>query len=34
MRQVIRLTAVIALLTVSLPTFAETIKATMYKSPQ
>jgi hypothetical protein len=34
MKQLIRLTVVAALLAVSSPTIAETIKATMYKNPQ
>ena len=34
MKQLIRLTAVAALLAVSSPTLAETIKATLYKNPQ
>ena len=34
MKQLFRLTAVAALLAVSSPTFAETIKATLYKNPQ
>ena len=34
MKQLIRLTAMAALLAVSSPTLAETIKATMYKNPE
>jgi hypothetical protein len=34
MKQIIRLTAVAALLAMSSPTLAETIKATLYKNPQ
>lgn len=34
MKQLIRLTALAALLAVSSPTLAETIKATLYKNPQ
>lgn len=34
MKQLIRLTAITALLAVSSPTLAETIKATMFKNPQ
>ena len=34
MQQLFRLTAVAALLAGSSPTFAETIKATLYKNPQ